>query len=234
LFELGGKSACLLFEDTDLDVAVPFASYFSVAASGQACIVPSRLLVHESLYDEVVSRVTAIFETMTVGNPFDEDTVFGPVISPQAVERIEGIIARAVEEKAGRLIIGGERPGGRFANGNYVAPALFVDVRGDSALFLNEVFGPVLAISKFSTEAEALALANGTRFGLYAYVFTRDISRALRVADKLTSGSVAINGFTGLSPRAPFGGVGISGFGKEGGREGLDEFLRTKTVFIAD
>jgi aldehyde dehydrogenase (NAD+) len=104
----------------------------------------------------------------------------------------------------------------------------------NSALFQEEVFGPVQIISRFSTEDEAVSLANATRFGLYSYLFTKDISRALRIADRLESGSVAINNFTGLSPRAPFGGYGISGFGKEGGRAGLEEFLRSKTIFIAD
>jgi aldehyde dehydrogenase (NAD+) len=235
LFELGGKSACMIFDDADLDAAVPFACMFPYAATGQACIVPSRMLVHERIYDEVVARVTTMVEAMQIGDPFAEGGHTGPVISMAARDRIHAIVAQAQQDNAGRLAVGGtDKPGGAFAAGAYITPTLFTDVDPQSQLFRNEVFGPVLAISKFRDEQDAIALANGTRFGLYSYLFTRDIGRAMRIADAMEAGSIAINGFVGLTAKTPFGGVGISGYGKEGGRDGLNEFLRQKTIFIAD
>jgi aldehyde dehydrogenase (NAD+) len=234
LLELGGKSAAVVFDDADLNTAVPLAAYFAMAAAGQACIVPSRLLVHDSVYDKTIDMVRGIAESIKVGDPFDRATQLGPVINEAASRRILGMIDQAKREGTGRLIAGGRRVGGRFAEGYFIEPTIFGDVPVNSALFQEEVFGPVQIISRFSTEDEAVSLANATRFGLYSYLFTKDISRALRIADRLESGSVAINNFTGLSPRAPFGGYGISGFGKEGGRAGLEEFLRSKTIFIAD
>jgi len=234
LLELGGKSACIVFDDADIKAAAPFAAYFAMAAAGQACIVPSRLIVQDSLYDEAVGIVEEIAKGMKIGDPFDPDTQLGPVISDAASQRIMGMIEKARNDGSGRLLTGGRRVGGSFANGYFIEPTIFADVPVDSPLFKNEIFGPVQVISRFSTEEEAIALANATRFGLYSYVFTKDMARALRVADAMEAGSVAINNFTGLSPRAPFGGYGISGFGKEGGRMGLEEFSRSKTIFIAD
>jgi aldehyde dehydrogenase (NAD+) len=234
LLELGGKSATLLFEDADLDVAVPSAVEMSVAGAGQVCILSSRLLVQRSIYEEVVERARARFAAMTVGDPFLPETYMGPVISETAAERIVGVVEAAAGDGSGRLVCGGGRVGGRFAKGSFVQPALFADVRPESSLFQNEVFGPVLAITPFSDEGEAIRLANDTRYGLYSYVHTRDGARAMRVARALTAGSVAVNGMGGMSPRVPFGGFGLSGYGKEGGREGLDEFLRSKSIFIAE
>ena len=234
LLELGGKSACMIFEDANLDAAVPFATFFSVAASGQGCILPTRMLVHERVYEEVVGRVRAIVETMQLGDPFDEATQYGPVINAHARERIHTIIDRACSVNAGRMLVGGARAAGPFEAGSFVHHTVFADVDPDSSLFRDEIFGPVLAISKFSDEADAIRQANGTRFGLFSYLFTRDIGRALRIADAMEAGSIAINGFVGLPPKAPFGGVGLSGYGKEGAREGLYEFLRTKTIFISE
>jgi aldehyde dehydrogenase (NAD+) len=234
LLELGGKSASIVFEDADLKRAIPFSAHFAMAAAGQACIVPSRLLVHESVYDEAVAMAQGVAESMKVGDPFDPATQLGPVINEVASERILRMIDKGRQGGCGRLLTGGRRVGGRFARGYFIEPTIFADVPVASSLFQDEIFGPVQVISRFSSEEEAIALANGTRFGLYGYLFTRDIARAMRVADRMEAGSVAINNFTGLSPRAPFGGYGISGFGKEGGRAGLEEFLRSKTIFIAD
>jgi aldehyde dehydrogenase (NAD+) len=234
LFELGGKSACMIFEDADLDRAVPFATFFPFAASGQACILPTRMLVQDSIYDAVLDRVKAMVSTLVPGDPFDPATQFGPLISSAAKARIEGIVSQAKADGAGKLALGGSPVAGHLAMGAYFEPTLFVDVDPASSLFCNEAFGPVLAISRFSDEAEAIAMANGTRFGLHSYVWTRDIARALRVADAMEAGSAAINGFVGLTPQVPFGGYGISGYGLEGGREGLNEFLRSKTIYIGN
>jgi len=143
-------------------------------------------------------------------------------------------VERAQAESAGRMVLGGNVIGGEYARGAYFEPTLFVDVDPASDLFRNEAFGPILAISRFADEQEAIAQANGTRFGLYSYLWTRDMARAMRIADAMEAGSCAINGFVGLVPQLPFGGYGISGYGKEGGREGLNEFLRSKTIYIGN
>lgn len=234
VFELGGKSACVIFDDADLDRAIPFAASFPFAAAGQACILPTRMLVQDSIYDAVVERVTSIVETFRPGDPFAESTQFGPLIGKTAVDRITRIVEQVNETNSGKIVLGGHPIAGEFSAGAYFEPTLIVDVDPASTLFREEAFGPVLAVSRFTDEDEAIALANGTRFGLYSYIWTKDIARAMRLADAMEAGSAAINGFVGLVPQVPFGGVGISGYGKEGGREGLNEFLRTKTIYIGN
>jgi aldehyde dehydrogenase (NAD+) len=155
------------------------------------------------------------------------------MINRAAQDRMTTIIAKIEEEKSGKIVRGGRALAGEFTDGAYFEPTLVVDVDPASSLFRDEAFGPVLAISRFTDEVEAIELANGTRFGLYSYIWTQDISRAMRVADAMEAGSAAINGFAGLIPQVPFGGVGISGYGKEGGRDGLNEFLRSKTIYIS-
>jgi len=234
IFELGGKSACIIFDDADLDKAIPFASSFAFAATGQACILPTRMLVHDTIYNAVVERVTRIVETILPGDPFDDGTVFGPMVNRGAQDRMSAIVAKIKEEDAGRIVLGGRAVGNEFTEGAYFEPTLVVDVDPASSLFREEAFGPILAISRFADENEAIALANGTRFGLFSYIWTQDITRAMRLADAMEAGSAAINGFSGLIPQVPFGGVGISGYGKEGGRDGLNEFLRSKTIYIGN
>ncbi|WP_292931014.1 aldehyde dehydrogenase family protein [Novosphingobium sp. PASSN1] len=234
ILELGGKSACVIFDDADLDRAIPFAASFPFAATGQACILPTRMLVQDSIYDAVVERVTRIVETFKPGDPFAEATQFGPLIGKSAVDRITRIVEQVNQTSSGRIVLGGHPITGEFAAGAYFEATLVVDVDPASSLFCEEAFGPVLALSRFTDEDEAITLANATRFGLYSYIWTRDIARAMRIADAMEAGSAAINGFAGLVPQVPFGGVGISGYGKEGGREGLNEFLRTKTIFIGN
>jgi aldehyde dehydrogenase (NAD+) len=233
--ELGGKSANLIFPDADLDRAVPQSIVGCLALTGQGCVNPTRMLVHESVYDEVVDRVTAIVGGLKLGTQFDPATTMGPVISEGAVKRIVGIIGRAKSERAGDVLTGGKRAGGDLAEGFFVEPTVFGRVDQSSHLAQEEVFGPVLAISTFSDEADALAKANGTEYGLGAYLHTRDIHRARKFANALESGVVYVNsGMANMSPNAPFGGVKQSGFGSEGGRAGLQEFIRPKTIFMAD
>jgi aldehyde dehydrogenase (NAD+) len=234
VLELGGKSANIVFEDADLDdpgTAATLAVLF--AANGQGCLLPSRLLVHDRLYDEVVARAAAIAGAMVVGDPFDPAAQIGPVISEQACNRILGVIDQAAAESHGRLIAGGKRLGGDLADGCFLAPTVFADVDNRSSLAQEEIFGPVLAIERFSDTAQAVALANDTKFGLAAYLHTRDLKRAHRVADQLDAGYVAVNAFLPIPAFAPFGGFKSSGSGKEGGRHGLEEFLRAKNVYIS-
>jgi aldehyde dehydrogenase (NAD+) len=231
--ELGGKSANIVFPDADLDGAANLAAMFGTGLlSGQGCALPTRMYVHDDVYDEVADKVAAIISSLPVGDPLDPGTFVGPVVSEAAMERILGVIERARSDGA-TLLAGGERLGGDLANGWFVAPTVFGDVDHDSDLARNEVFGPVQAILRFSTEEEAVAKANDSDFGLAAYLHTRDSSRLQRMTDALQAGSVVANGMGGIGPGAPFGGYKQSGFGREGGRAGIEEFLQRKMVFIA-
>jgi len=232
--ELGGKSANIVFADADLDVAASLAVLFGVGLlSGQGCALPTRLYVQDDVYDEVVQRLIAQAESLAVGDPSDPATFMGPVVHERACERILGTIERAKSEGSGRLLTGGERLGGDLASGYYVSPTIFGDVEHGSDLATNEIFGPVLSVLRFSTEEEVVAKANDSDFGLGAYLHTRDASRVHRVAAALQAGMVIANGLPGMSPGAPFGGYKQSGFGREGGKWGIEEFVQPKNVFIA-
>ena len=232
--ELGGKSANLVFEDADLDRAIPMSVMGCFALSGQGCVNPTRMLVAESRYDEVIDRLRAVVGAIRLGRPFDADTTMGPVINEAACRRIVSVLDRAKAEGAGEVLVGGGRADGDLSKGAFVQPTIFGRVDPSSHLAQEEVFGPVLAVSTFKDEASAVAQANSTAYGLGAYLHTRDIDRAHRVAAELEAGCVYINsGMANMTPNAPFGGIKLSGFGSEGGRAGLQEFLRPKTVFVA-
>lgn len=233
VLELGGKSANIVFDDANLDIACSTGTMMSVGTlSGQGCAFPTRMLIQETIYEEMIARVKAFTEYITVGDPFSEGIFAGPVVNEAALERILGMIERAKADGA-RLITGGNRIGGNLADGYFIEPTVFADVDPQSELAQQEVFGPVLAITPFATEEEAIAIANDTRYGLSGYVHTNDLKRAHRVAEELVTGEVLINGALNLGVNRPFGGIGISGLGKEGGRQGLEEFLRLKNVAIA-
>lgn len=229
--ELGGKSANIIFADADLERATAMAAFMStVAASGQGCLFPTRLLVEGSVYDEVVERVAAISGAVTPGDPLDPATQMGPVIGEGAVSRIMSYVDEA--RRSARLVAGGDRLNGGLANGCFIPPTVFADVAADSRLAREEVFGPVLAITPFSTEVEAVGIANATEYGLAGYVHTNDLKRSLRMADSLDAGYIGVNGFPVMTASAPFGGIKSSGFGREGGRAGIEEFVHHKNVYI--
>jgi len=233
VLELGGKSGNLVFADANLDSACGVGTLMSVGIlSGQGCAFPTRMIVERSVYDEVIERVRTTASFFKVGNPFEADTISGPVVNEQALKRITGMIEQAKSDGA-RLITGGERIGGDLADGYFLQPTVFADVDPGSELAQNEVFGPVLSIIPFDDEEQAIEIANSTQYGLSGYVFTNDLRRAHRVAEELETGEVLINGAINLGVTRPFGGIGISGMGKEGGRAGLDEFLHVKTVSMA-
>lgn len=232
--ELGGKSANIVFPDADLDTAATMAAMFGTGLlSGQGCALPTRLYVHDDVYDEVVGKVLGVLGTLQVGDPLDPATFIGPVVTEAAAKRIVGVIRRARDDGA-TLLAGGDRLDGDLADGWFVAPTVFGDVDHDSDLARNEVFGPVQAILRFSGEDEVLAKANDSDFGLGAYLHTRDSGRILRLSAALQAGTVVVNGMGGISPATPFGGYKQSGFGREGGRAGIEELVQRKTVFIGE
>jgi acyl-CoA reductase-like NAD-dependent aldehyde dehydrogenase len=231
--ELGGKSANIIFGDADLDAAAVLSAHQGpLVQSGQSCACASRVLVHESVYDAFLEKFLAVIEASSVGDPLDPATTFGPVVSQAAVDRILATIEQAVTEPSGDLVIGGKRLGGELAQGYYVEPTVFAGVDNASVLAQTETFGPVVSVIKFSDEAEAVRIANDSRYGLNAFVQTNDLSRAHRVARQLEAGSVWINTFSDISPQGPYGGYKQSGFGRTGGLEGLHEFLQVKNSRI--
>jgi aldehyde dehydrogenase (NAD+) len=232
VLELGGKSGNIVFPDADLEAAGRFAGAVCMGMAGQGCVFPTRLIVHESVHDQIVDIAVQTAASLTVGDPLDPATAVGPVISASHCERILGLMADAETERAGNLLLGGHRLEDDLAPGFFIAPTIFDRVHGDASIAQQEVFGPVLTVLTFSDEDEAIALANATRYGLAGYVHTSDLRRAHRVAAALDAGYVSLNGFAALPASAPFGGFALSGYGKEGGRAGLDEFVRTKNVYL--
>lgn len=234
VMELGGKSANLVFSDADLDrAAVMSAQMGCMTHSGQGCLFPTRLLVEESVYEKMVEKVLAHTAKAKVGDPFAAGVTSGPVITESALQRITAAIDTAKIEKHGRLLTGGGRLGGELAEGYFIQPTVFGEVDNKSALAQQEVFGPVLSIMRFKDEADAIAKANDTAYGLAGYVHTKDLGRAHRVASALEAGYIGVNAFPPMPVQTPFGGYKQSGYGREGGRVGIEEFLRLKNVYMA-
>ena len=230
--ELGGKSANIVFPDADLEAAAMMAVGAGLMTlSGQGCMLPTRLLVHNDVYDDLVSRVVGGAEMLSVGDPWQPTTTMGPLATAAQLQRVSQAVDSAVANKSGTLLGGGARPSG-LGNGYYYSPTVFGDVDPASDLAQREIFGPVLSILRFGSDEEAVELANNTQYGLAAYVHTRDLRRAHVLAAALDAGGVAVNGFPIVPAGAPFGGTKQSGFGREGGIWGLREFQRTKNVYI--
>ncbi len=233
--ELGGKSANIVFADADLERAARSAATGALYMSGQGCALPTRLLIHSSVHDQVLDLVLEAAASMTVDDPLQPTTVVGPIVSKGHCDRILGMIGRAVAAKAGELRTGGGRAKD-LAPGFFLEPTIFADVDPSSEIAQEEVFGPVLSVFRFDEDDEAVALANGTDYGLNAFLHTASLDRAHTMARRLEAGSVSVNGFQGAGNRGgvaqPFGGIKGSGFGREGGKAGLAEFLTAKNVFI--
>jgi aminomuconate-semialdehyde/2-hydroxymuconate-6-semialdehyde dehydrogenase len=223
--ELGGKSPLIVFDDADLDLAVRHAvGQFDNA--GQVCLAGTRLLVHDSLVTEFIGRFVSRASVLIQGDPRQEATDLGPLITRQHLERVDGFVRRAVADGA-RLVIGGA------SAGLYYRPTLLTGAAAGSEILTEEVFGPVLTLQTFGSEDEAVALANGTRYGLAATVFTGSRSRAERVAARLVAGTVWVNCFFVRDLRAPFGGAGQSGIGREGGTWSFDFYSDVKNTVYA-
>ena len=231
--ELGGKSAYLVFADADLDMAAVIAAHQGpITQAGQSCACASRILVEAPVYVRFVERLVAAVQAAKIGDPLQPDVMFGPVITENAAERILGVIDEAVSEKAGDLVTGGRRLGGDLASGYFIEPTIFTNVDNRSALAQLETFGPVASVIPFGDEAEAVRIANDSRYGLNAFVATSNLERAHRVARRLEAGSVWVNRHSDIEPQGPYGGYKQSGFGRTGGIEGLYEFLQVKNIRI--
>ena len=230
--ELGGKSPVIVCADADLDKATPLAAMAAFANSGQICIAGSRLFIERPIYEEMLERLAVFAKRLRIGDGADPETEIGPLVSEKQLQRVQGFLESGAAAGA-RVITGGRKPtGAGLGGGHFVEPTVFADVSDDMQIAREEIFGPVISALPFDTLEEATKRANATPYGLAAGVFTRDVSKAHRVAAALRAGSVWVNSYHVLDPAVPFGGYKMSGYGREGGAEHLDEYLNTKAVWV--
>jgi succinate-semialdehyde dehydrogenase/glutarate-semialdehyde dehydrogenase len=224
--ELGGHAPFIVFDDADIDSAVQGAMASKYRNAGQTCVCTNRFYVQEAVYDEFVRRLVEQVKTIRVGNGMEPGVTQGPLIDEAALQKVQGHVEDALA-KGARLLIGGQRLGER-----YFAPTVLADASPEMRCAREETFGPLAPVFKFKTEAQAIALANASEYGLAGYFYTRDVTRVFRVAEALEYGMVGIN--TGLLATAevPFGGVKQSGLGREGSHHGIDEYLNIKLLCL--
>ncbi len=227
--ELGGKSANIVFDDADLEGAVNGAVAGVYAASGQSCVAGSRLLVQAGIYDRFVAALRERMARIAIGDPLDPASDMGPMATEQQLDIVETMVARAREQGA-TVLAGGQRPASR--DGWFYEPTLLAVDTPNLDVVQNEVFGPVAAVLRFDTEAEAIELANGTEYALAAGVWTRDLARGHRMARDVHAGIVWVNTYRAVSAMAPIGGFGASGYGREGGIHSVLDYTETKTVWV--
>ncbi len=230
--ELGGKSACLVFADADIEKVGALAPYAVFENCGQDCCARSRLIVEESVKDELLERYAATTRGLRIGMPEDASTEIGPLVSAKQREVVEGYVTKGVEEGA-RIVAGGERPGGDLEAGFFYRPTVLDGVRNDMTVAREEIFGPVVSVITFRDEAEAIRLANDTPYGLSGSLWTRDGARQLRVARALRTGVLGVNTNSSVFVQTPFGGYKQSGVGKELGMHALEHNTELKSVFIS-
>ena len=226
--ELGGNAPFIVFEDADLDEAVKGAMMCKYRNTGQTCVCANRLFVQDSIYDAFASKLKAEVSKMKVGNGLEEGVSQGPLINADAVKKVEAHVADAVKRGA-KVAIGGAR---HALGGTFYQPTILTDVPPEADIFRDETFGPVAPLFRFKSEEEAIRLANDTEFGLAAYFYTRDVGRVFRVAEALEYGIIGINEGIISTPVAPFGGMKMSGLGREGSKYGIEEFLEIKYLCL--
>jgi aldehyde dehydrogenase (NAD+) len=228
LLELGGKSAHIVLDDADFNSALPLAAMMACVMSGQSCILPSRILLPRSRYDEGIELLKTSMENFPVGDPWAPGNLQGPQISETQRQKVLGLIASGIES-GGRLVTGGGIPE-NLSTGYYVAPTLLADVDPDARISQEEIFGPVLTVTPYDTEDDAVAIANNSIYGLSGEVSSGDVDRALAVAKRMRTGNVTINGKSHFGITSPFGGTKQSGLGRRNGDEGYREYLEGKTI----
>jgi succinate-semialdehyde dehydrogenase/glutarate-semialdehyde dehydrogenase len=226
--ELGGNAPFIVFDDADVDTAVEGAIVAKMRNVGEACTAANRFHVADSVSDEFAEKLARRMEAMKVGRGTEEGVEVGPLIDGDQRDKVQSLVEDALS-KGAKALVGAEKMEG---SGYFYRPTVLDDVPQDATLLKEEIFGPVAPVASFGSEEEAIAAANDTEFGLVAYVFTRDLKRALRVCEGLETGMVGLNQGMVSNASAPFGGIKQSGFGREGGREGIEEYLETKYVAI--
>jgi acyl-CoA reductase-like NAD-dependent aldehyde dehydrogenase len=228
MLELGGKSAHIVLDDADLTTVLPGAAAMACAMSGQSCVLPSRILLPRSRYEEGLQIMKAAMEAMVVGDPWDPAVFQGPQISKTQQDKVLGLIQAGIADGA-RLVTGGGVPP-HLPKGYYVQPTILADVDQNSRVAQEEIFGPVLCVIAYDSEEEAIAIANNTIYGLSGEVSSADEGRALNVALRMRTGSITVNGggFFGLT--SPFGGYKQSGLGRRNGEQGFEEYMEIKTI----
>jgi aldehyde dehydrogenase (NAD+) len=226
--ELGGKSAFVILDDADLRGACATAAFTVCTHAGQGCAITTRLLVPRSLFDEAVDSTSRVMAKLPAADPTDPGTICGPLVSARQRDRVEGYLKLAIEE-GGSFALGGGRPEGLDA-GFFVEPTLIVGVGNDARVAQEEIFGPVLVVIPFDDDDDAVALANDSAYGLSGSVWSADRDRAVRVANRIRTGTIGINGGLWFSPDVPFGGYRQSGVGRESGVAGFEEYLETKSL----
>jgi betaine-aldehyde dehydrogenase len=228
--ELGGKNPYIVLEDADKDWIIPQAVGSTIHNTGMVCASPGRYYIHENIYDEFVEKFIAELKKVVIGDPGDEKTDMGPVVSAEHRERVEGYIISGIEEGA-KLVYGGKRPDTPPLNkGYYVLPAVFTEVKPGMKIFYEEIFGPVACFIRFSSDEEVVKSANDNIYGLCASVWTRDVSRGFRIANQINAGAVGVNSHRFVSADTPWGGFKESGFGKENSVYGLEEYTQLKLM----
>jgi len=230
--ELGGKSPDIVFADADLDAAVPGAAMAVFANSGQICSAGTRLFVESKVYDEFVGRVAEFGKKLQVGNGLDPNTQIGPLVSQQQLERVAGYLDIGQKEGARAVAGGGRLTEGALAKGYFVQPTVFANVQDTMRIAQEEIFGPVISAISFKDSDELIKRANATTFGLGSGVWTTNVSKAHSVAKALRAGSVWVNCYQAMDPAVPFGGYKMSGYGRESGKQHLEEYLNVKAVWV--
>jgi aldehyde dehydrogenase (NAD+) len=230
--ELGGKSPDIVFADADLDAAVPGAAMAVFSNSGQVCSAGTRLFVEQRVYDEFTERVARFADTLRVGNPLDPETQIGPLVSSAQLDRVTGYLEAGKQAGAVPLSGGSRLTDGDFANGYFVPPTIFAGVKDDMSIAREEIFGPVISAIPFTDLEEVARRANDTQFGLGGGIWTRDISKAHKLARMIRTGTVWINCYQAMDAAVPFGGYKMSGYGRESGIQHLEEYLNVKSVWI--